>query len=229
LQPLLDALTSAEQAVENAFDDTAEAIIDNINSLALPPSLQSKLDEVLAVPSTVLGQLLADILPLVLYIVNIKVTSTSNSVLIQAHVHMRASTMTAIEIDGIAMQISTNYADLRESFQEAPEVYIFLFSLLFGSAGFAYYRNEYGGFSGIYKPTELVEALTKEDNIIVVDVREEEEQEANGILDLRRNARGKAVSLPIVEVCSDCCSSTASAPVSQHILQFKHSCLGSCS
>jgi hypothetical protein len=42
----MDVLTGAEQAVENAFDDTAEAIIDNINNLALPPSLQGKLDQV---------------------------------------------------------------------------------------------------------------------------------------------------------------------------------------
>jgi hypothetical protein len=46
LQPLLDALTNAEKGVENAFDDTAEALIDNFNSLALPPSLQSKVDTV---------------------------------------------------------------------------------------------------------------------------------------------------------------------------------------
>lgn len=76
-------------------------------------------------------------------------------------------------------------------------------TLALGGVGYAYWRNEYGGFSGIYKPTDLVEALNKEDNIIVVDIRSEEEQEKNGVLDLRRAARGKAVSLPIVEV--GCC------------------------
>lgn len=102
-----------------------------------------------------------------------------------------------------AMQITAEYADVKGAFDEAPEVYLFMLSLLFGTVGYAYYRNEYGGFSGIYKPTDLVEALNKEDNIIVVDIRSEQEQEDQGILDLRRAARGKAVSLPIVEVgCS---------------------------
>lgn len=54
LQPLLDALNSAEMAVEDAFDDTAEAIIDNINSLALPPALQAKVDAVCAWPCSTL-------------------------------------------------------------------------------------------------------------------------------------------------------------------------------
>lgn len=54
LQPLLDALNNAEMAVEEAFDDTAEAIIDNFNSLALPPSLQSKVDAVRSRPCSVL-------------------------------------------------------------------------------------------------------------------------------------------------------------------------------
>jgi hypothetical protein len=98
------------------------------------------------------------------------------------------------------LQIVTEYADAKASFDEAPEVYLFLFSLLVGAVGYAYYRNEYGGFSGIYKPTELVEALNREDNIVVVDIRSEDEQEANGVLDLRRAARGKALSLPLVAV-----------------------------
>lgn len=98
------------------------------------------------------------------------------------------------------MQITTEYAGAKTSFDEAPEVYLFLVSLAIGAVTYAYWRNEYGGFSGIYKPTDLVEALTREDNIIVVDIRSEEEQQQNGVLDLRRAARGKAVSLPIVEV-----------------------------
>jgi hypothetical protein len=125
-----------------------------------------------------------------------------------------------VEKDATVMQISTNYSGLRESFQEAPEVYLFLFSLLFGSVGYAYYRNEYGGYSGIYKPTELVEALTKEDNIIVVDIRNDEEQETNGILDLRRSARGKAVSLPLVEVRLHSFNSAGCNAVQYHASSF---------
>lgn len=98
------------------------------------------------------------------------------------------------------MQITSEYAGAKASFDDAPEVYLFLVSLAIGAVTYAYWRNEYGGFSGIYKPTDLVEALTREDNIIVVDIRSEEEQQQNGVLDLRRAARGKAVSLPIVEV-----------------------------
>lgn len=64
LQPLFDALNNAEMVVENAFDDTAEALIDNINSLALPPSLQSQVDMVCTSGrSTVLVELLLVCIP----------------------------------------------------------------------------------------------------------------------------------------------------------------------
>jgi hypothetical protein len=98
------------------------------------------------------------------------------------------------------MQITTEYADAKAAFDEAPEVYLLLLSLALGVVAYGYFRNEYGGFSGIYKPTDLLTALQNEDNIIVVDIREEDEQHGNGVLDLRRKARGKAVSLPPVAV-----------------------------
>lgn len=202
LQPLLDALTSAEEAVENAFDDTAGAIIDNFTSFALPSALQEKLTTVrfpLTVPwiFTIFPQFICPSLVVPPLERRVNYLGMECLKLVESE-----TSCVWLTCETAVVQINERYSTTKEAFDEAPEVYLFFFLLVFGAIGYTYYRNEFGGFSGIYKPTDLVESLTKEDNILLVDIRSEEEQEEQGVLDLRRSARTKAVSLPIVEVRS---------------------------
>ena len=83
---------------------------------------------------------------------------------------------------------------------EAPIGYSIITAFLLGLPTFLAYRAQFGGFDGSYTPTELNEALQTENNILVVDIRPAIELAEEGVLDLRRKARGKAASMPVKDV-----------------------------
>ena len=99
------------------------------------------------------------------------------------------------------MQTSASWAAASDRFNEAPVGYTVLVTLGLAALGFTFWKLEYGGLAGVYKkPEKLLVALNGEDNILVVDVRQDAELERDGMLDLKRQARGKAVHLPYVPV-----------------------------
>ena len=100
------------------------------------------------------------------------------------------------------LQVTTSVSEAKAQFDEAPAGYTLLALLVLSGAAFAYWKLELSGFKGTYTPLELLLALNKEDNIVVVDVRQDDEVEDEGILELTRTARGKAVALPVCPVCA---------------------------
>ena len=100
------------------------------------------------------------------------------------------------------MQVTTSVSNAKAQFDEAPAGYTLLALILLSALGFTYWKIELSGFKGTYAPLDLLQALSKEDNILLVDIRQEDEVEDEGILELTRSARGKAVALPLCPVCS---------------------------
>lgn len=101
------------------------------------------------------------------------------------------------------MQIGGNIAAAKAVYDDAPGVYLLLGALAIGSSAFAYWKYEFGGYKGIYSPVDMLEALNREENVFLVDIRPEEDLKEKGVLDLKRRARGKATHLPVVDVGPD--------------------------
>jgi rhodanese-related sulfurtransferase len=97
--------------------------------------------------------------------------------------------------------VAASLVAAKEAFDDAPAGYTILGVLVLSTIAFAYWKFEYSGFSGSFSPLQLLQTLNKEDNVLVVDVRQEDEVEAAGVIDLKGNARGKAASLPLCPVC----------------------------
>lgn len=98
------------------------------------------------------------------------------------------------------LQIGGNIGAAKAVYDDAPGVYLLLATLAIGSTAYAYWKFEYGGYKGVYRPVDLLEALNREDNVFLVDIRPEEDLKEKGVLDLKRGARGKATHLPLVDV-----------------------------
>eukprot|EP00892_Ulva_mutabilis_P010963 jgi/Ulvmu1/8239/UM041_0049.1 len=99
-----------------------------------------------------------------------------------------------------ADQIGGNIAAAKAVYDDAPGVYLLLALLAIGSSAYTYWKVQYGGYKGVYTPVDLLEALNREENVFVVDIRPEEDLNEKGVLDLKRQARGKATHLPLVDV-----------------------------
>lgn len=98
------------------------------------------------------------------------------------------------------LQIGGNIVAAKAVYDDAPGVYLLLATLAIGSTAYAYWKFEFGGYKGVYRPVDLLEALNREDNVFLVDIRPEEDLKEKGVLDLKRGARGKATHLPLVDV-----------------------------
>lgn len=98
------------------------------------------------------------------------------------------------------LQVAASLVAAKEVFDDAPAGYTIFGVLVLSTIAFAYWKFEYSGFSGSFSPLQLLQTLNKEDNVLVVDVRQDGEVETAGIIDLKGNARGKAASLPLCPV-----------------------------
>lgn len=98
------------------------------------------------------------------------------------------------------LQIGDNFVAAKAIYDDAPGVYLLLAALAIGSSAYTYWKFEYGGYKGVYSPVDLLEALNREENVFVVDIRPDEDLKEKGVLDLKRRARGKATHLPLVDV-----------------------------
>ncbi|CAA6660290.1 unnamed protein product [Spirodela intermedia] len=74
--------------------------------------------------------------------------------------------------------------------------------ILAGSAtfGVSYWLILYGGYSGDLSPELTFELLSKDENVVLVDIRPEDVRERDGVPDLRRRARSKYASVNPPEV-----------------------------
>jgi hypothetical protein len=109
------------------------------------------------------------------------------------------------------MQVTSAVSEAKARFDSAPLGYtaIALFSL--GLVAFGYWKYEYQGVAGFYQdPAQLLVDLGEEDNVLLVDIRQDEDLDSSGLLDLKRAARGKAVHLPY---CPVRCSTRLSSPL----------------
>lgn len=66
--------------------------------------------------------------------------------------------------------------------------------------GALYWQSTYGGYSGDLAPASALDLLTKDGNIVLVDIRPEALQEIEGIPDLRRQARFKVANVEAIKV-----------------------------
>lgn len=66
--------------------------------------------------------------------------------------------------------------------------------------GATYYGYRYGGYSGEKLPEQVVDLLQSDTPALLVDIRSEEIQQRDGIPQLRRNALGKGISIPDVQI-----------------------------
>ncbi|KAI3988138.1 hypothetical protein MKX01_011927 [Papaver californicum] len=77
------------------------------------------------------------------------------------------------------------------------------FVLLLGTSstlGIAYRILIYGGYSGDLSPNSTLELLTREDDVVLIDVRPEASREKDGVPDLRRGARFRYASVTLPEI-----------------------------
>jgi hypothetical protein len=99
------------------------------------------------------------------------------------------------------MQVTSTVSAAKSRFDEAPLGYTVIILAALGLLGYAYWKWEYGGLAGTYQdPAQLLLDLGEEENVLLVDVRQDEELDNSGLLDLKRAARGKAVHLPYCPV-----------------------------
>lgn len=103
--------------------------------------------------------------------------------------------------NGDDVQVGAAFASAQDSFNEAPIGYTVLFSLSVALPAYLIQRSVYGGYCGSLSVADLFATLTSEPNVRVIDVRAQIELEDSGVLDLRREARGKGVALAFVQVC----------------------------
>lgn len=113
----------------------------------------------------------------------------------------RASIMShAIIVKWLLPQAGGVLATYKAKFDEAPTAYTILAVLAVAAASYAYYKAAIEGLRGSPGPEQLFEMLNGENNILVVDVRADEDAQNSGLLDLTRGARGKVVALPPIPV-----------------------------
>ena len=67
---------------------------------------------------------------------------------------------------------------------------------LLGYGAFIYYNYRFVGYSGDMYPEKVLELLESDAPALLVDIRPEEVQKRDGIPKLKRNALGKAISIP---------------------------------
>jgi hypothetical protein len=63
-----------------------------------------------------------------------------------------------------------------------------------------YYKGRYGGFAGEVSALQVADLLTDDDNVFLVDVRTEQQREADGVPELKLAARYKVAAFPL-QVC----------------------------
>lgn len=71
-------------------------------------------------------------------------------------------------------------------------------------------RARYGGYMGEIRPDKLAAALRDDDDVFVVDARPPAVLAVDGILDLKREARGKAAAVT-APVCMASCAALCAA------------------
>ncbi|MCL7030836.1 hypothetical protein MKW94_015598, partial [Papaver nudicaule] len=84
-----------------------------------------------------------------------------------------------------------------------PNDPIIPFFLLLGTSatlGITYRILTYGGYSGDLSPNSTLELLTREDDVVLIDVRPEVSREKDGVPDLRRGARFRYASVSLPEI-----------------------------
>ncbi|GMP78803.1 hypothetical protein CsSME_00034600 [Camellia sinensis var. sinensis] len=64
----------------------------------------------------------------------------------------------------------------------------------------SYWLFTYGGYAGDLSPKSTLELLTKQKNVVLIDVRPEDLRERDGIPDLRRAARFRYGNVTLPEV-----------------------------
>ena len=98
------------------------------------------------------------------------------------------------------LQANNLFGKLYGELASAPYAYGTLAIAVLGAASWVVYKWRFEGFAGSLSPVELYAALHDESNIVLVDIRSEEEARKEGVLALTRSARGKGVLLPLTQV-----------------------------
>jgi hypothetical protein len=98
------------------------------------------------------------------------------------------------------LQVGRSLGAAKDAIVTAPPIYGVGAALAASGVAYAYYQYQYGGYQGDLSPEALRSALAEENNVFVVDVRPEEVLASDGVLDLRRDERRKATSVPTQQV-----------------------------
>ncbi|KAF5835772.1 hypothetical protein DUNSADRAFT_6912 [Dunaliella salina] len=102
------------------------------------------------------------------------------------------------EAQGVLVQVG-DVAGEGASFAAAnPTQASIIGGLIIGPVAFTAYNNRYGGYAGELDPSEVQALLSEENsNALLVDIRSDEAREKDGVLELKFDARFKAVALPV--------------------------------
>jgi len=102
------------------------------------------------------------------------------------------------EAQGVLVQVG-DAAGEGASFAAAnPTQASIIGGLIIGPVAYATYNNRYGGYAGELDPFEVQALLSLENsNALLVDIRSDNAREKDGVLELKFDARFKAVALPV--------------------------------